>query len=200
VSGEWITFVSGLVGAILGAGGAVGTTLITTRSNRQARVDDRAQAREDRAAEREQERIARLRDQGRTAAREALSISSRFFAEVHVPGERYRAMTIEQRAEMRRIDDLAELIDNEDARAGVRAAVAGLLGAATVEHAIQAVDPEPGQIANYGTYHRERKLLRLIRQILGSYLREDAAALVTARGEAQDAEKAVADAFNILEA
>lgn len=200
MSGEWATFVSGLVGAVLGAGGAVGTTLITTRSNRQARVAERTEDRKDRAADREQERVARLRDQGRSAARDALAISSQFFAQTHVAGERYRAMTDEQRTEMRRIDDLAELIDNDDARAGVRSAVAGLLGAATVEHAATVIDPEPGQIANYGTYHRERRLLMLIRKILGSYLREDAAALTTARREAQGAEDAVAEAFNILEA
>jgi hypothetical protein len=129
-----------------------------------------------------------------------LAISSQFFAQIHVPGERYRAMTAEQRTEVRRIDDLAELIDNDDARAAVRAAVAGLLGAATVERAAMVVDPEPGQIANYGTYFRERKLLTLIRQVLGSYLREDSDALTKARREAQGAEDAVAEAFNILEA
>lgn len=199
MSAEWATFVSGLVGAVLGASGAVATTLITTRSNRAQRDADRTEDRKDRDADREAERVARLRDQGRDAAREALAISSQFFAETHVAGEPYRAMTAEQRTEIRRIDDLAELIDNDVARSAVRSAVVGLLGAATVERAAMAVDPEPGQIENYGTYYRERKLLALIRLILGSYLREDAAALATAQSEAQGAEKAVEEAFDILE-
>ncbi|MDM7886562.1 hypothetical protein QUG92_15735 [Curtobacterium sp. RHCKG23] len=200
MSVEWTTFVSGLVGAVLGAGGAVGTTVITTRSNRKAREDDRTEDRKDRAAEREHERVARLRDQGRNAAREALAISSQFFAETHVPGEPYRAMDARQRTEVQRIEDLAELIENDDARAAVRSAVAGLLGASVVERAADYVDPDPEvRIAHYATYWRERKLLTLIRKILGSYLREDETALTAARLEAEGAEQAVEHAFGILE-
>lgn len=202
MSAEWATFVSGVVGAVLGAGGAVATTLITTRSNRKQRDADRTEDRKDRDAEREAERVARLRDQGRGAARDALSITSQFFAHTRAPNEPYRALNSEERNDVRRIDDLAELIENVEARTAIRGAVAGLLGAATVEQAALEVEPESrfDSLPGYPLYYRERRLLKLIRRILGSYLREDADALNEARREAQGAEAAVEEAFRILEA
>lgn len=173
MSGEWTSLVSGVVGAVFGAGGAVGTTLITTRSDRAARDADRTEDRKDRAADLQQERAARRADQGRAAAREALAITSQFFTNtVERPGPNRGDSFIGFGGwdEIRRIDDHAELIDSEKIRDAVRAIVEAIGTAEYVTMLIRDYsDPEQWDT----TKRRERKLLLLLRRTLGAYLRDE---------------------------
>ena len=191
---DWANLLSGVVGGLVGAGGAVATTLITTRSDRAARRADRKEDRTDRAADRAQERAARRLDQGRTAARDALAITSTFFTNtVDRPGPNGGDSFIGYSGwgEIRRIDDLAELIDSEEIRRAVRATVnaVGTAGYVTML-AREYGDPTQWDL----TRRRERNMLLLMRRILGSYLRDEedqyATLLIEATQEEEAGEKA----------
>lgn len=202
MSAEWISLASGVVGAVFGAGGAVGTTLITTRSDRKARDADRIEDRKDRAADLQQERTARRADQGRAAAREALAITSQFFTNtVERPGPNNGDSFIGYSGwdEIRRIDDHAELIDSEKIRNAVRAIVEAIGTAGYVTMLSRDyMDPEEWD----STKRRERKLLLLLRRTIGTYLRDEAdqydALLKEARAKEQ--EGAEAEAYVMREA
>ncbi len=190
MSGEWIGLASGIVGAVLGAGGAVATTLITTRSDRTARAADRKEDRKDRAAELQQNRTARRADQGRAAAREALAITSQFFTNtVERPGPNRGDSFIGFSGwdEIRRIDDHAELIDSETIRAAVRAIIEAI---GTAEYVTMLgrdyLDPDQWD----STKRRERKLLLLLRRTLGAYLRDEDEQYETLLAEARREEAA----------
>jgi hypothetical protein len=174
---DWVPLWTGVAGGLFGASGAVGASLVSAWRERKARVDERKFQRTD-----------RLLAQGTTAAREALAITSPFFTRTPAKGEYFRALTPDEWAEVRRIDDLAELIDNEDARVALRAAVAAIGGASLVELALAEVNDnhEP-----HGVYHRERRLLRLVRDALGAYLRDEPEALASLRRTATGEEDAV---------
>lgn len=170
---DWANLLVGVVGGLVGAGGAVATTLITTHSDRAARKADRADDRKDHAAERTQERAARRLDQGRVAARDALAITSKFFTNTDDrsgPNNGDSFIGYSGWDEIRRIDDLAELIDSEDIRGAVRATVNAIGTAGYVTMLVREYDdPEQWDL----TRRRERSLLLLMRRILGSYLRDE---------------------------
>jgi hypothetical protein len=184
MSSDWATLLAGGVGALLGAGGAVATTVLTTRSDRAARQADREADRQDRDDEESRKRADRLAEQGRSAAREALAITSQFF----VPsGDRalWNPMSWADKTDVRKIDDLAELIESEDARRGIRDTVAAIHGIDVV--AAAATGTKLGQASQTEVWLREQQLLALLRRILGSYLREEAHNLANYRSEAEDA-------------
>lgn len=192
---DWVNLLSGVVGGLVGAGGAVATTLITTRSDRAARKSDRVEDRADRRAERAQERAARRLDQGHAAARDALAITSQFFTNTTArPGPNDGDSFIGHSGwdEMRRVDDLAELIDSEDVRQTVRSIVnavgtAGYVTMLTRDYS----DPEQWNL----TQIRERKLLLLLRRTLGTYLRDEDGKYPGLRAEAAAEEATGDDAY-----
>jgi hypothetical protein len=195
VTVDWATLASGLVGAVLGAGGAVTTTLITTRSDRAARKADREEDRNDRAGEHQQERAGRRADQGRTAARDILAITSQFFTNTVSPAGTVRGDTFIGDAgwdAMRRIDDLAELIDSEDVREAVRA----IINAVGTVNFVTLLAQEYGDVeqGDRPTRRRERALLLLLRRTVGTYLRDEedqyAALLTEAKTEEDTGEYA----------
>ncbi|MFJ7289769.1 hypothetical protein ACIQUC_15770 [Curtobacterium sp. NPDC098951] len=187
---DWANLLSGVVGGLVGAGGAVGTTLITTRSDRAARKADRDEDRADRAAERAQERAARRLDQGRTAARDALAITSKFFTTTGDragPNNGDSFIGYAGWGDMRIIDDLAELIDSEKIRGAVRSTVNAIGTAGYVTMLIREYDdPEQWDL----TRRRERDLLLLMRRTLGSYLRDEEDQYATLLAEATKEEEA----------
>lgn len=192
---DWATLASGLVGAVLGASGAVTTTLIATRSDRAARHDAREEDRKDRVSEREQERAGRRLDQGRTAARDVLAITSKFFTNTAAPEGPNRGDSFLGYAgwdDVRRIDDLAELIDSEDIREAVRAIVNAL---GTVVY-VTLLAREYGEVeeGQRPSRRRERELLLQLRRTVGAYLRDEedqyASLLADAKGEKDTGEQA----------
>lgn len=189
---DWANLLSGAVGGLVGAGGAVATSLITTRSDRAARKADRDEDRTDRTVERTQERAARRLDQGRTAARDALAITSKFFTNAvdrAGPNNGDSFIGYSGWEEIRRIDDLAELIDSEDVRGAVRSIVRAIGTAGYVTMLTREYDdPEQWDL----TRRRERDLLLLVRLTLGSYLRDEEDQYATLRAEATK-EEAVGD-------
>ncbi|MGN8048167.1 hypothetical protein ACTJKO_00660 [Curtobacterium sp. 22159] len=193
---DWANLLSGVVGGLVGASGAVATTLITTRSDRAARKADRDEDRTDRDAVRTQERAARRLDQGRTAARDALAITSKFFTNtVDRPGPNHGDSFIGYSGwdEIRRIDDLAELIDSEDVRGAVRSIVRAIGTAGYVTMLIREYDdPEQWDL----TRRRERDLLLLMRRTLGSYLRDEEDQYANFRAEATKEEAAGVKAYD----
>ncbi len=193
---DWANLLSGVIGGLVGAGGAVATTLITTRSDRAARKADRDADQKERAAERAQERAARRLDQGRTAARDALAITSKFFTNtVDRTGPNNGDSFIGYRGwdEMRRIDDLAELIDSEAIRGAVRSTVNAIGTAGYVTMLIREYDdPDQWDL----TRRRERNLLLLMRRTLGSYLRDEEDQYDTLLAEAKKEEAAGEKAFD----
>lgn len=194
MSDDWVTLIAGLVGALFGAGGAIGTTALRNRHDRAERKSQREEDRRDRDAEVARERVARLREQGRSAAREALALTSPFFVlDTRVPWE---PLTGEEMTDLRKVDDLAELIDSDDARQGIRAAVAAIAGAAVASLAnARAKNAEESTVE---TALREQRSLELVRRILGSYLREEADVLVDLRHQTQAAKQEVANAHEYL--
>ncbi|WP_413601897.1 hypothetical protein [Curtobacterium sp. Curtsp57] len=197
---DWANLFAGAVGGLVGAGGAVATTLITARSDRAARKADRGEDRTDRADERKQERVARRLDQGRTAARDALATTSKFFTTtVNRDGPNNGDSFIGHNGwdDMRIIDDLAELIDSEEIRGAVRSTVNAVGTAGYVSMLIREYDdPEQWDL----TLRRERDLLLLMRRILGSYLRDEEDQYATLRDEATKEEEVGDRAFNQIQA
>lgn len=186
---DWTTLASGLVGAVLGAGGAVTTTLIATRSDGAARQADCEEDRKDRVSEREQERAGRRLDQGRTAARDVLAITSQFFTNTAIPEGPNRGDSFLGYAgwdAMRRVDDLAELIDSDDIREAVRAVVSAIGTAGYVTMLMR----EYGDAEEEGqpTRKRERELLLLLRRIVGAYLRDEEDQYAALLAEAKEEE------------
>ena len=190
MSHDMATLVAGLVGAVLGAGGAVTTTILTNRSARAARKTDREEDRRDRAAEYARERAGRLLNQGRSAAQEALAITSQFFVANGRAG--WEPLTNAERAELQKVENLVELIDSDVARTATRAAVVAIAGSSSVESA-GAKAQNRGRSEPMVAF-REQQLLKLLRDILGSYLREDADTLATLLLRAQASEQDVAHA------
>jgi hypothetical protein len=192
---DWANLLSGLVGGLVGAGGAVVTTLITTRNDRAARASERAEGRKDRDVERLQERAARRLDQGHAAARDALAITSQFFTNTidrSGPNRGDSFLGYSGWDEIRRIDDLAELIDSDDIRQCVRTVInaigtAGYVTMLTRDHS----DPDQWDL----TYRLERELLLLMRRTLGTYLRGEDDQYAALLAEAQEAEAAGNNAY-----
>jgi len=196
---DWANILSGVVGGLVGAGGAVATTLITTRSDRAARKAERDEDRKDRAAERAKERAARRLEQGRTAARDALAITSKFFtATVDRAGPNNGDSFIgyDGWGDMRTVDDLAELIDSEKIRGAVRSTVNAVGTAGYVTMLIREYDdPEQWDL----TRRKERDLLLLMRRILGSYLRDEEDQYATLLADATKEEEAGQRAYDQIQ-
>lgn len=187
------TLIAGLVGAVLGAGGAVTTTILTNRSERAARKTDREEDRKDRAAELAQERTAHRLDQGRRAARDALAITSQFFVKPTNPGEGPNNDSFIGYSgwdEIRRIEDLAELIDHETVRDTVRAIVKAI-GTSDYVTMIKRDYQHPEL---FTTREHEYELLLILRRALGAYLRDEEDKYAAILLEAQAEEKEGADA------
>lgn len=154
VAADWISFWSGLSGGVLGAGGAIGASFVGAWRERDARTNDRAAQRDD-----------RLTEQGRVAAREALSIITEFFSRKVAPGDAFRVLTEEQLREVGRINDLAELITNDEARLSVRALVFAI---GDVNVYVESVVEAGGARESHAVYYRERHLLTALRDVLGA--------------------------------
>ncbi|PZF53293.1 hypothetical protein DEJ23_14820 [Curtobacterium sp. MCSS17_008] len=193
MSDDMATLIAGVVGAVLGAAGAVTTTILTNSSERAARKTDREEDRKDRAAELAQERTVHRLDQGRAAARDALAITSQFFVKPSNPGEGPNSdsfIGFSGWDEIRRIEDLAELIDHETVRDTVRAIVKAI-GTADFVTMWKRYYSYPHV---FTTREREYELLLILRRALGAYLRDEedkyAAILVEAQAEEKEGAEA----------
>lgn len=184
VAADWISFWSGVSGGVIGAGGAIGASFVGAWRERNARKDDRAPQRDD-----------RLTEQGRVAAREALSIITELFTRKVAPGDAFHVLTDEHLREVGKINDLAELITNDDARLSVRALVFAIGDVnAYVESVIEVSDArEP-----HAVYYRERHLLTVLRDVPGAYLREEAKTLTVLRETAEAEEGATRSVLGML--
>lgn len=172
MNNDLATLIAGVVGAVLGAAGAVTTTILTNRSERAARKTDREEDRKDRAAELTHERTAHRLDQGRAAAREALAITSQFFTNTEIPAGPNNGDSFIGYAgwdAIRRVDDLAELVDNATVRDTVRAIVAAI-GTANF---VTMVEADPRDLNAVTTRSLEHGLLLILRRTLGAYLRDE---------------------------
>lgn len=189
----WAVLLPGLAGAVIGAGGVVTTQVLTSRSERAARQREREEDRKDRLAELENENTTRRLVQGRAAAREALSITSQFFTNVTAPGDGPNGDSFLGYAgwtEIRRIDDLAELIDEEAVRDTIRTVVNAIGTAEFVTTKLRDYrDPDPPT-----TRAREHMLLLILRRALGTYLRDQEPMYAALLEEARREEKLGSDA------
>lgn len=184
VAADWISFWSGVSGGVIGAGGAIGASFVGAWRERRAHEDDRVAQRND-----------RLTEQGRVAAREALSIITEFFSRKVAPGDAFRVLTEEQLREVGRINDLAELITNDDARLSVRALVFAI---GDVNVYVESVVEAGGARESHAVHYRERHLVTVLRDVLGAYLREEAKTLIALRETAEGEEESTRAALGML--
>lgn len=181
VAADWISFWSGVSGGVIGAGGAIGASFVGAW---RAREDDRAAQRND-----------RLTEQGRVAAREALSIITESFSRKVAPGDAFRVLTEEQLRKVGRINDLAELITNDDARLSVRALV---FAVGHVNVYVESLVEAGGARESHAVHYRERHLLTVLRSVHGAYLREENETLAALRVTAEAEEEATHTALGML--